>query len=199
MNHGIPLLQVLIDHLKKLPGIGEKSARRLAFSILDMEEEEIRDFAETLLQVKEKIGYCKRCGNLAEGEICRICADPTRNGSILCVVERPSDLYILEVSGKYRGRYHVLHGILSPLDGVGPGDLKLEQLEERISDGEIEEVIVATNPSVEGDTTMLYIAKMLKKYDVKITRPARGLPFGSSLEFVDTGTITKALEGRETI
>ena len=199
MNYGLPMLQALISHFKKLPGVGEKTARRLAFSILDMDEEEVRGFAETLLQVKKRIGFCNRCGNLAEGEICEICRDPGRAGTILCVVERPSDLYVLEVSGKYRGRYHVLHGILSPLDGVGPGDLKLEQLEKRVSDGEIEEVIVATNPSVEGDTTMLYIAKILKKYDVKITRPARGLPFGSSLEFVDTGTITKALEGRETI
>lgn len=199
MNYGLPLLQALIGHFKKLPGIGEKTARRLVFAILNMAEEEVYGFAETLLQVKKKIGFCKRCGNLSEGEICHICSDPTRVEGVLCVVERPADLYILESSGQYRGRYHVLHGVLSPLDGVGPEDLNLEQLEKRVEEEEIREVIVATNPSVEGDTTTLYIAKMLKSHGVQITRPARGLPLGSSLEYVDRGTISKALEGREPV
>jgi recombination protein RecR len=199
MNYGLPLLQALVDHFKKLPGVGEKTARRLAFAILDMDGEEVREFAETLLQVKERIGFCNRCGNLAEGELCEICRDEKRVGTILCVVERATDLYILESSGQYRGRYHVLHGVLSPLDGVGPGDLNLEQLERRVREEGIQEVIVATNPSIEGDTTSLYIAKMLKKYGIRVTRPARGLPLGSSLEYVDRGTITKALEGREPI
>ena len=198
MNYGLPLLQALVDHFKKLPGVGEKTARRLAFAILDMDAGEVRGFAETLLQVKKTIGFCTKCGNLAEGELCAICKDERRTGSILCVVERPADLYVLEASGQYRGRYHVLHGVLSPLDGVGPGDLNLERLEQRVREEEIQEVIVATNPSIEGDTTSLYIARMLKKYGVKVTRPARGLPLGSSLEYVDRGTITKALEGRET-
>ncbi len=199
MNYGLPLLQALVDHFKRLPGVGEKTARRLAFAILDMDGEEVREFAETLLQVKERIGFCNRCGNLAEGELCEICRDEKRVGTILCVVERAPDLYILESSGQYRGRYHVLHGVLSPLDGVGPGDLNLEQLEKRVREEGIQEVIVATNPSIEGDTTSLYIAKMLKKYGIRVTRPARGLPLGSSLEYVDRGTITKALEGREPI
>ena len=199
MNYGLPLLQALVDHFKKLPGVGEKTARRLAFAILDMDAGEVRGFAETLLQVKKTIGFCTRCGNLAEGELCAICKDERRTGSILCVVERTADLYVLEASGQYRGRYHVLHGVLSPLDGVGPGDLNLERLEQRVREEEIQEVIVATNPSIEGDTTSLYIARMLKKYGVKVTRPARGLPLGSSLEYVDRGTITKALEGREPI
>jgi recombination protein RecR len=199
MNYGLPLLQALIDHFKKLPGVGEKTARRLAFAILDTDGEEVRDFAETLVQVKKRIGFCNRCGNLAEGELCGICRDPARNGTIICVVERPADLYVLEASGQYRGRYHVLHGVLSPLDGVGPGDLNLDKLEKRVQEEGIQEVIVATNPSIEGDTTSLYIARMLRKYGVKVTRPARGLPLGSSLEFVDRGTITKALEGREPI
>jgi recombination protein RecR len=198
MNYGLPLLQALVDHFKKLPGVGEKTARRLAFAILDMDAGEVRGFAETLLQVKKTIGFCTKCGNLAEGELCAICKDERRTGSILCVVERTADLYVLEASGQYRGRYHVLHGVLSPLDGVGPGDLNLERLEQRVREEEIQEVIVATNPSIEGDTTSLYIARMLKKYGVKVTRPARGLPLGSSLEYVDRGTITKALEGRET-
>jgi recombination protein RecR len=199
MIYGLPLLQALIDHFRKLPGVGEKTARRLAFSILDMDAGEVRQFAETLLQVKQRIGFCTRCGNLAEAELCGICTDERRAGAILCVVERASDLFVLEGSGQYRGRYHVLHGVLSPLDGVGPEDLNLERLERRVQEEGIQEVIVATNPSIEGDTTSLYIANILRKYGVKVTRPARGLPIGGTLEFADRGTITKALEGREQI
>jgi len=199
MIYGLPLLQALIDHFKKLPGVGEKTARRLAFAVLDMDAGEVQQFAETLVQVKQKIGYCTKCGNLAETELCGICADDRRAGAILCVVERAADLLVLESSGQYRGRYHVLHGVLSPLDGVGPEDLNLERLERRVQEEGIQEVIVATNPSIEGDTTSLYIANILRKYGVKVTRPARGLPIGSTLEFADRGTITKALEGREQI
>ncbi len=199
MIYGLPLLQALIDHFKKLPGVGEKTARRLAFAVLDMDAGEVQQFAETLLQVKQKIGYCTKCGNLAETELCGICTDERRTGAILCVVERAADLFILEGSGQYRGRYHVLHGVLSPLDGVGPEDLNLERLVSRVQEEGIQEVIVATNPSIEGDTTSLYIANILRKYGVKVTRPARGLPIGSTLEFADRGTITKALEGREQI
>lgn len=199
MMYGLPLLQALVDHFRKLPGVGEKTARRLAFSVLDMDAGEVRQFAEALLQAKQKIGKCTRCGNLAETELCPICADERRNGAILCVVERPADLLVLEGSGQFRGRYHVLHGVLSPLDGVGPGDLNLDALERRVREEGIQEVIVATNPSIEGDTTSLYIANILRKYGVKVTRPARGLPIGSALEYADRGTITKALEGREQI
>jgi recombination protein RecR len=199
MEYGLPLLQELIEHFKKLPGVGEKTARRLAFTILSNSEEEVRGFAETLLQVKKRIGFCNRCGNFAEGELCHICEDTSRTEGVICVVERPSDVYVLESSGQFRGRYHVLHGVLSPLDGVGPEDLSLEKLEKRVRDEGVKEVIVATNPSVEGDTTSLYISRMLKKYNITVTRPARGLPLGSSLEFVDRGTITQALEGREPI
>lgn len=199
MKYGLPLLQALVEHFRKLPGVGEKTARRLAFAVLDMEDGEVRNFAETLLQVKEKIGFCNRCGNLAESEICSICADRSRTEGVLCVVERPADIYVLEGSGQYRGRYHVLHGVLSPLDGIGPEDLNIESLRERVAVEGIREIIIATNPSVEGDTTSLYISRMLKDSDVKLTRPARGIPLGSSLEFVDRGTISKALEGREPI
>lgn len=199
MIYGLPLLQALIDHFRKLPGVGEKTARRLAFAVLDMDAGEVQQFAETLLQVKQRIGFCTRCGNLAEAELCGICTDERRAGAILCVVERPADLFVLEGSGQYRGRYHVLHGVLSPLDGVGPEELNLERLVRRVQEEGIQEVIVATNPSIEGDTTSLYIANMLRKYGVKVTRPARGLPIGSTLEFADRGTITKALEGREQI
>ncbi|HUV37602.1 MAG TPA: recombination mediator RecR [Patescibacteria group bacterium] len=199
MNYGPPLLQVLVEHFKKLPGVGEKTARRLAFAVLNMAEEEVRNFAEALVQVKESIGFCKKCGNLAEGEICSICADGTRTSGQLCIVERAADVYVLENAGHFRGRYHVLHGVLSPLEGVGPDDLNLGGLVQRIEEEQIREVIVATNPSIEGDTTSLYIARMLKETGVAVTRPARGLPLGSSLEFIDRGTITKALEGREPI
>jgi recombination protein RecR len=199
MKYGLPLLQALVEHFRKLPGVGEKTARRLAFAVLDMEDGEVRNFAETLLQVKEKIGFCNRCGNLAESDICSICADRSRTEGVLCVVERPADIYVLEGSGQYRGRYHVLHGVLSPLDGIGPEDLNIESLRERVAVEGIREIIIATNPSVEGDTTSLYISRMLKDSDVRLTRPARGIPLGSSLEFVDRGTISKALEGREPI
>ncbi len=199
MKYGLPLLQALVEHFKKLPGVGEKTARRLAFAVLDMEDGEVRDFAETLRQVKEKIGFCNRCGNLAEGETCVICADKSRTEGVLCVVERPADIYILEGSGQYRGRYHVLHGVLSPLDGIGPEDLNIGSLRERVVKEGITEIIIATNPSVEGDTTSLYISRMLRDSNIKLTRPARGIPLGSSLEFVDRGTISRALEGREPI
>ena len=199
MDQGLPLLQELIEHFRKLPGVGEKTARRLAFAILDMDEGEVRSFAEALRRVREETGYCKRCGNLAEGDICSICSDQGRVKGVLCVVERTADLYVLERSGYFRGCYHVLHGVLSPLDGVGPEQLNLTGLKERVEKEEIEELIIATNPSVEGDTTTLYIARMFRESDVKVTRPARGLPLGSSLEFVDRGTISKALEGREEV
>ena len=199
MEYGLPLLQALIEHFRKLPGVGEKTARRLTFAILAMEDEEVKGFAEALLQVKKEIGFCNRCGNLAEGDLCSICRDNTRNESILCVVERPADIFVLESSGQFRGRYHVLHGVLSPLDGVGPDDLNIPRLEKRVLDEGVTEVIIATNPSVEGDTTSLYIARLLGKHGIKVTRPARGLPLGSSLEYVDRGTISKALEGREPI
>lgn len=199
MEYGLPLLRALVDHFKRLPGVGEKTARSLAFAILDMDGEEVREFAETLQQVKERIGFCNRCGNLAEGELCEICGDASRTGSIICVVERAADVYVLEAAGRFRGRYHVLRGVLSPLDGIGPGDLNLAALERRVKEEDVHEVIVATNPSIEGDTTALYIVRMLKSYGVKVTRPARGLPLGSSLEYVDRETITRALEGREPI
>ena len=142
MDYGLPVLQALIEHFKKLPGVGEKTARRLTLAVLDMDEKEAKSFAETLLQVKQDIGFCNRCGNLAEGEICGICRDNSRNESMLCVVERPADVFILESSGQFRGRYHVLHGVLSPLDGIGPEDLNISQLEKRVRDEGVKEVIV---------------------------------------------------------
>lgn len=199
MEHGLPPLQALIENFRKLPGVGEKTARRLAFAVLDMDPGEVREFAAALRKVHEEIGSCKRCGNLAHGDFCAICGDPSRTAGVLCVVERAADLYVLERAGHYRGRYHVLHGVLSPLDGVGPEDLNLGTLRERVREEGIRELIIATNPSVEGDTTTLYIARMFRDSGVRVTRPARGLPLGSSLEFVDRGTIGTALDGREDV
>ena len=199
MNSGLPLLDALVAHFKKFPGVGEKTARRMAFSVLEMTEEEVKGFAETLIEAKENIGFCNRCGHFAEGELCSICRDEGRTDEVICVVERPGDVFVLEASGQFRGRYHVLHGVISPLDNIGPEDLRLDALKKRVEEGKVKEVIVATNPSIEGDTTTLYIAKMLKGKGVKVTRLARGIPLGSSLEYIDTDTISKALEGREEV
>jgi len=199
MNSGLPLLDALVAHFKKFPGVGEKTARRMAFSVLDMTEEEVKGFAETLIKAKENIGFCNRCGHFAEGELCSICKDERRTEEVICVVERPGDVFVLEASGQFRGRYHVLHGVISPLDNIGPEDLRLDALKKRVEEGKVREVIVATNPSVEGDTTTLYIARMLKGKGVKVTRLARGIPLGSSLEYIDTDTISRALEGREEV
>jgi len=199
MSYELPILRALMDYFKSLPGIGEKTARRLAFAILYMGSEEVKGFAEVLLRVKERVRFCEICGNLAESEICEICKDSSREGSLVCVVERPADLYVFERTGRFRGRYHVLHGVLSPLDGVGPEKLNLEGLKNRVKREGIEELIIATNPSVEGDTTALYISELLKSCDVKITRPARGIPLGSTLEYIDGNTLSKAIESREPI
>ncbi len=199
MSYELPILRALIDNFKKMPGIGEKTARRLAFTVLYMDREEVRRFAQVLLQAKERIGFCRICGNLAEEETCGICRDQSRDSSIVCVVERPADLYVLEKTGRFRGRYHVLHGVISPLDGVGPDDLNIKGLRNRVAKEGITELIIATNPSVEGDTTALYISELLEGCDVKITRPARGIPLGSSLEFIDGNTLSRAIEARERI
>ncbi|OQX85113.1 MAG: recombination protein RecR [Candidatus Latescibacteria bacterium 4484_7] len=199
MSLNLPLLQALIENFKKLPGVGEKTARRMTFSVLEMDKGEVEEFAEALLQVKRRIGFCNRCGNLAEGDLCPICQDPTRTDEIICVVERPSDVFIFEESGGFRGRYHVLHGVISPLDNVGPEDINLGSLEKRVEEGKVREVIIATNPSIEGDTTSLYIARILKPYDVKVTRLARGIPIGTSLEYIDGETLSRAIDRREPI
>jgi recombination protein RecR len=199
MSYELPILRLLIDNFKKMPGIGEKTARRLAFAILHMGAGEVNGFAEILLRAKKEVRFCKICGNLAESETCGICRDPSREGSIVCVVERTADLYVLEKTGRFRGRYHVLHGVLSPLDGVGPEKLNLEGLKDRVKREGIKELIIATNPNIEGDTTALYIHELLKGYDIKITRPARGIPMGSTIEYIDGNTLSKAIESREPI
>ncbi len=189
----------LIEHFKRMPGVGSKTAERLAFYILKLPKEEVNSFANTILKVNESIKYCKLCGNLSEESLCHICKDPRRDRSIVCVVEDPKDTLAIEKSRHFIGLYHVLFGVISPLDGIGPEDIRIKELIARVKEGGIKEVIIATDSDTEGETTALYIAKELEDFKIKITRIAYGIPVGSSLEYVDQATLTKALEGRRII
>jgi recombination protein RecR len=186
----------LIDALQRLPGIGPKTAQRLTFFLLKRPVEEVRELSEALLAVKERIVYCRVCFNVTDQDPCRICADPSRDSRLICIVEEPNDLLAMERTGEYRGYYHVLLGALSPLDGIGPEDLKVRELLARLDAGGTTEVILATNPNVEGEATALYLAKLLRPLGVRVTRIARGLPVGGDLEYADQVTLSKALEGR---
>jgi recombination protein RecR len=188
-------IEQLLGHFANLPGIGRKTAQRLAMYVLKMNREEVNAFAKALIDVKEKVRYCSICFNITENDPCMICSSPKRNHKIICVVEEPNDVLAVEKTHEFTGMYHVLGGALSPLDGVGPEDLKVRELLSRIND-ELEEIILALNPNVEGETTTLYLGKLLKPFNVKISRIARGLPIGSDLEFADEATLTRALEGR---
>jgi recombination protein RecR len=189
----------LIDALQRLPGIGPKTAQRLTFYMLKRPADEARELGDALLAMKQKITYCRVCFNVTDDDPCRICTDPRRDEHVLCVVEEPNDLLAMERTGEYRGRYHVLLGALSPLDGIGPDDLKIRELLARLEGRETAEVILATNPNVEGEATALYLAKLLRPHAVRITRIARGLPVGGDLEYADQVTLSKALEGRREI
>jgi recombination protein RecR len=189
----------LIEALQRLPGIGPKTAQRLTFFLLKRPIAEIRELSEALLAVKERIVHCRVCFNVTDEDPCRICADPARDDRVLCVVEEPNDLLAMERTGEYRGRYHVLLGALSPLDGIGPEDLKVRELLARLEAGETTEVILATNPNVEGEATAIYLAKLLRPLGLRVTRIARGLPVGGDLEYADQVTLSKALEGRREI
>jgi recombination protein RecR len=189
----------LIDALQRLPGIGPKTAQRLTFFLLKRPADEVRELSESLVAVKDRIVYCRTCFNVTDEDPCRLCADPARDARLLCVVEEPNDLLAMERTGEYRGRYHVLLGALSPLDGIGPDDLKVRELLARIEAGAVEEVILATNPNVEGEATALYLAKLLRPLVLRVTRIARGLPVGGDLEYADQVTLSKALEGRREI
>jgi len=188
----------LINALARLPGIGRKSAGRLAFHILKITKDEASELAEAITDVKEKVGFCSICFNISEDDPCFICRDENRNQEIICVVEEASDLMALEKAEGFGGLYHVLNGRISPLDGIGPDDLKIAQLLERIKHG-VKELVIATNPNVEGEATALYLAKLIKPLGVKITRIARGLPVGGDLEYADVVTLSRALEGRQEI
>ena len=189
----------LIEALERLPGIGPKSAQRMTFFLLKRPIDEVRELSESIMAVKEKITYCRTCFNVTDEDPCRICADPARDDRVLCVVEEPNDLLAMERTGEFRGRYHVLLGALSPLDGIGPEDIKVRELLARLEAGETTEVILATNPNVEGEATAIFLAKLLRPLGVRVTRIARGLPVGGDLEYADQVTLSKALEGRREI
>jgi recombination protein RecR len=193
--HPEPLAR-LIEALQRLPGIGPKTAQRMAFFLLKRPGDEVRDLAEALAQLKELIVHCSVCFNVTEHDPCRICRDPQRDARVLCVVEEPNDLLALERTGEFRGRYHVLLGALSPLDGIGPDDLRVRELLARLDGGPVEEVILATNPSVEGEATAIYLGKLLRPIGLRVTRIARGLPVGGDLEYADEVTLSRALQGR---
>jgi recombination protein RecR len=186
----------LITEFKRLPGIGQKSAQRIAFHVLRAGREDAERLAQALLDVKDKLGLCRVCNNISDGEVCQFCRDSSRDPKVICVVEEPHNIVGIETTRGFEGRYHVLHGALSPLRGIGPDSLKIKGLVERIGEGGIQEIIVATNPTVEGEATAVYLARLLKPLGVKVTRIAMGIPVGSDLEFADEVTISKAMEGR---
>lgn len=189
----------LIEGLSKLPGLGQRSAERIAFYLLKMPAEETDKLAQAILDIKTKIKACSTCNNITEQDPCAICRDPRRTSEEICVVEQPPDILVIEKTNKFRGRYHVLLGAISPLDGIGPDDLKIKSLLERVKKEKVNEVIIATNPTSEGETTAVYLSKLLKPLGTRITRLARGIPMGSNLEYIDALTMTKALEGRREV
>ena len=192
-------LEILINELSKLPGIGGKTAQRLAFHILSVEDKEAEQLAGSILRAKREMRYCSVCGNLTDTDPCRICSDPARRQDVICVVESPRDVAAMERIREYNGLYHVLHGVISPMDGVGPDDIRIRELMERLSSGEVKEVVLATNPDVEGEATAAYIARLIKPMGVKVTRIAHGVPVGGELEYTDEVTLSRAFEGRREI
>jgi recombination protein RecR len=190
------VVQNLIDELGRLPGVGPKGAQRIAFYLLGADPADVRRLAAVLVEVTERIRFCKTCGNVAEEEECRICRDPRRDPSVICVVEEPKDVAAIEKIREFRGRYHVLGGAISPIDGVGPEDLRTRELMVRLADGMVTEVILATDPNLEGEATATYLARLLKPLGLRVTRPASGLPVGGDLEYADEVTLGRAFEGR---
>lgn len=189
-------LAELIAELERLPGVGPKSAQRLAYHLLRVPDEEADRLAQSIRNAKQKLRFCARCQNISEAEVCEICRDTRRDPAMLCVVAEPRDLTAVERVNEYRGSYHVLHGLLSPMDGVGPEQLRIKELLARIGEGSVQEVILATNPTVEGDATALYLARLLKPLGVKVTRLAHGMPVGGELDYADSATLLSALEYR---
>jgi recombination protein RecR len=192
-------IERLIDEFRKLPGIGSKNAQRLVYSIMRRPREDAERLSNAILEVKEKIRFCSRCNNYSDRDPCEYCNNARRSGDTICVVEEPHDILAIERTREYHGQYHVLHGVLSPINGIGPEDLKLKNLLERLREGNVREIILATNPNVEGEATAIYIARLLNPIGVKVSRIALGLPVGSDLEFADEVTMSKALEYRHEI
>ena len=196
MNYSILPLTKLTEHFERLPGVGKKSAQRLAFHVLKMSDDEAQDFANSILEAKEKIGYCEVCKNITDRPVCAVCSDETRDRSTVCVVENSQDVIAIERTKEYNGLYHVLGGLISPMDGVGPDSLFIKELLARLEDGSVKEVIMATNPTVEGEATAMYISRLLKPLGIKVTRLAYGIPVGGNLEYADEVTLYRAIEGR---
>ncbi|MEG0777359.1 MAG: recombination mediator RecR [Oscillospiraceae bacterium] len=191
-----PSLETLIDKFAALPGIGKKSAQRLAFHVLSLPDGEAQSFANAILEAKSSVHCCPICQNLTDGELCSVCADDRRDKGIICVVAEPRDVLSFERSREFGGVYHVLHGVMSPMNHIGPDDIKISELIRRVAEGDVREVIMATNPDTEGDTTAMYISRLVKPFEVKVSRLAYGIPVGSNLEFADEATLLRALEGR---
>lgn len=196
MSELAPPVAALIEEFSKLPGVGVKTAQRLTFFLLRSPADQARRLAEAIMRVKESIIYCSRCYNITESDPCLICSNSNRDQETICVVEEPLDVLALEKTGAFKGLYHVLHGALSPVEGIGPKDLRIEELLKRLRDGKVREVILATNPNFEGEYTASYLQKEFKPFPVKVTGLARGLPIGGDLEYADEGTLSRALEGR---
>ncbi len=190
------VVQDLIEELGQLPGVGPKGAQRIAFYLLAADPADVRRLAAVLTEVTEKVKFCKTCGNVAEDDECRICKDERRDLSVICVVEEPKDVAAIEKIREFRGRYHVLGGAISPIDGIGPEDLRIRELMARLADGTVTEIILATDPNLEGEATATYLARMIKPMGVRVTRPASGLPVGGELEYADEVTLGRAFEGR---
>ena len=190
------VVQSLIDELARLPGVGPKGAQRIAFYLLGADPADVRRLAAVLVEVTERVRFCRVCGNVAEEEECRICRDPRRDPSVICVVEEPKDVAAVEKIREYRGRYHVLGGAISPIDGIGPEDLRTRELMARLSDGSVTELILAMDPNLEGEATATYLARLVKPLGLRVTRPASGLPVGGDLEYADEVTLGRAFEGR---
>jgi recombination protein RecR len=192
-----PSIRQLIDNLAKLPGVGPKTAQRLAFHLLNTREADAVGLSKAILDAREKVKRCKICGNLTDDEICSVCQDPNRITTTICVVEQPGDSIVMEKTGEYRGLYHILHGALSPMEGIGPKELNIQSLMDRLQDGNIKEVVMATNTSVEGEATAMYLARLIKPLGIKVSRLAHGMPVGNDLEYTDEATLARALIGRK--
>jgi recombination protein RecR len=190
------VIQNLIDELGLLPGVGPKGAQRIAFHLLSADPADVRRLAAALIEVKERVRFCRSCGNVAQEEECRICLDPRRETAVICVVEEPKDVVAIEKTREFRGRYHVLGGAISPIDGVGPDDLRIRELMKRLADGTVSELILAMDPNLEGEATATYLARLVKPMGLRVTRPASGLPVGGDLEYADEVTLGRAFEGR---
>ncbi|MGI6215116.1 MAG: recombination mediator RecR [Christensenellales bacterium] len=199
MQNQTNLIEVMANELSRLPGIGKKSAQRLAYHIVSMPLEDVKRLVDSVWQGRQNIKLCEICGNYSSEPVCEICSDSRRNKQIICVVKEPKDVTAIERVHDYRGLYHVLHGVLSPMDNIGPNDLNIRSLLMRLGDGEVQEVIVATNPDIEGEATASYLARLIKPMGIKVTRIAYGVPIGSDLEYADEVTLSKALEGRQEI